>query len=67
MKRKIIVYDMNYFYGQVEERDNPELKGIPVAVGGRPDERGEIVATCNYEARAFGVHAGMPSGEAQRL
>ncbi len=48
MKRKIIVYDMNYFYGQVEERDNPSLKGIPVAIGGRPDERGGIVATCNY-------------------
>lgn len=67
MKKKIIVYDMNYFYAQVEERDNPELKGVPVAVGGRPDERGGIVATCNYEARSFGIHAGMSSGDAQRL
>ena len=67
MKRKIIVYDMNYFYAQVEERDNPRLKGLPVVVGGMPEERGGIVATCNYEARAFGIHAGMPSGDAQRL
>lgn len=67
MKRKVIVYDMNYFYAQVEERDNPNLKGIPIAVGGKPDERGGIVATCNYEARSFGVHAGMSSGDAQRL
>ena len=48
MKRKIIVYDMNYFYAQVEERDNPTLKTVPVVVGGKPDERGGIVATCNY-------------------
>ncbi len=67
MKRKIIVYDMNYFYAQVEERDNPRLRGLPVVVGGMPNERGGIVATCNYEARAFGIHAGMPSGDAQRL
>ena len=40
MKRKIIVYDMNYFYAQVEERDNPTLKTVPVVVGGKPDERG---------------------------
>ncbi len=67
MKRKIIVYDMNYFYAQVEERDNPTLKSVPVVIGGKPDERGSIVATCNYEARSYGIHAGMPSGDAFRL
>ena len=67
MKRKIIVYDMNYFYAQVEERDNPTLKTVPVVVGGKPDERGSIVATCNYEARSYGIHAGMSSGDAFRL
>ncbi len=64
MKRKIIVYDMNYFYAQVEERDNPSLKNQAVIVGGKPDERGSIVATCNYVARDYGIHAGMPSHEA---
>lgn len=50
MKRKIVVYDMNYFYAQVEELDNPELKEQSVVVGGNPHERGGIVATCNYQA-----------------
>ncbi len=67
MKRKIIVYDMNYFYAQVEERDNQKLKGIPVVVGGMPDERGAIVATCNYKARSYGIHAGMSSSDAFKL
>ena len=56
---------MNYFYAQVEERDNPTLKTVPVVVGGKPDERGSIVATCNYEARSYGIHAGMSSGDSK--
>lgn len=67
MGKKIVVYDMNYFYAQVEERDNPKLKGVPVAIGGLPNERGGVIATCNYEARAFGIHAGMPANDAFKL
>lgn len=67
MKEKYILYDMNYFYAQVEIRDNPKLKRKPVAVGGEPNERGGIITTCNYIAREFGIHAGMPSLEAKDL
>ncbi|HOP23225.1 MAG TPA: DNA polymerase IV, partial [Gammaproteobacteria bacterium] len=54
---------MDCFYAAVETRENPQLKGKPVAVGGRPESRG-VVAACNYEARAFGVHSAMPMGQA---
>ncbi|MGZ8195988.1 MAG: DNA polymerase IV [Methylosarcina sp.] len=64
--RKIIHIDMDAFYAAVEQRDNPELKGKPIIVGGRPDARG-VVATCSYEARKFGVHSAMPSSLACRL
>ena len=47
-------------------RDDPALKGRPLAVGGASDRRG-VVATCNYEARRFGVHSAMPTATAQRL
>lgn len=46
-------------------RDDPSLRGRPLAVGGRPDQRG-VVATCNYEARRFGVHSAMPMSQAIR-
>ena len=51
--RKIIHIDMDCFYAAVETRENPALKGRPVAVGGQPGQRG-VVAACNYEAREFG-------------
>ncbi|TYT73665.1 DNA polymerase IV [Desulfobotulus mexicanus] len=62
---KIIHVDMDAFYAAIEQRDNPELKGRPVIVGGNPKGRG-VVATCSYEARKFGIHSAMSSAQALR-
>ena len=54
MQRKIIHIDADCFYAAIEMRDNPELRGIPMAVGGSAERRG-VLTTCNYDARAYGV------------
>lgn len=65
-QRKIIHIDCDAFYASVEMRDNPALADKPMAVGGSADRRG-VIATCNYEARAYGVRSAMASGHALKL
>ena len=70
MKQRIILHiDMDYFFAQIEERENPQFKGKPVVVGADPKGgkgRG-VVSTANYEARKYGIHSAMPISKAYQL
>ena len=67
-KRRIIHLDMDAFFAAVEEQRNPDLRGLPVVIGGRgdPTKRG-VVSTANYEARKFGIHSAMPLMTAYKM
>ena len=66
MTRRIMHIDLDAFFVSVEQILNPELQGKPAVVGGKSDRRG-VVASASYEARKFGLHAGMPLITARRL
>ena len=69
MRRIILHIDMDYFFAQIEERENPQFKEKPVVVGADPrGGRGRgVVSTANYEARKYGIHSALPISKAYQL
>ena len=64
--RLILCIDLDAFFASAEELLHPEWRGLPIVVGGRPDERG-VVSSCTYAARKFGVRSAMPMSRALQL
>ncbi len=67
MDKTIVHVDMDAFYASCEIRENPQLKGKPVIIGGDPLKGRGVAITCSYEAREYGIHSGMPITEAYQL
>jgi DNA polymerase IV len=65
-KKDILLCDLDAYFASVEQRDHPELRGLPVIIGGSPEKRG-VVSTCSYEARIYGVRSAMPMKKALAL
>ena len=59
--------DLDAFFASVEQLDNPEYRGKPLIVGGKPEDKRSVVSTASYEARRFGVHSAMPVSKAYQL
>ena len=67
MQKWYLHVDLDAFFASVEQLDNPELKGKPVIVGGKPEDKRSVVSTASYEARKYGVHSAMPIFQAYKL
>jgi len=65
----VLLVDMDSFFASVEVREKPELKGLPVVVGSDPKGGAgrDVVSTCSYEARKYGIHSAMPISKAYKL